>query len=106
MKLIYKAGDIIEAHIISGLLDAEGIESHVSGHYLQGGVGELAPSGFSNVHVDDKDIDKAKVIIEEYEKKLNKPSLKNDQEKTDSLIKLIFISLFVFFIFYVYLLTK
>lgn len=106
MKLIYKAGDIIEAHIIAGLLDAEGIESHVSGHYLQGGVGELAPSGFSNIHVDDKDIDNAKVIIEEYEKKLNKSSLTNDQNKPDNLIKLILISLFVFFIFYVYLLTK
>jgi len=70
MKLIYRAADIIEAHIISGLLQAHGIESHVSGHYLQGGIGELAPAGFANIHVDNKDIDKATTVIEEYENNL------------------------------------
>lgn len=106
MKLIYKAGDIIEAHIISGLLDAEGIESHVSGHYLQGGVGELAPTGFSNIHVDDKDIDKAKVIIEEYENNLNRGAITDNTKNPPILTKIVVISLFAFFIFYIYILTK
>jgi len=67
MKLIYRAGDIIEAHIVSGLLQANGIEAHVNGHYLQGGIGELAPAGVANIHVQDKDIALAGEIIEEYE---------------------------------------
>lgn len=106
MKLIYKAGDIIEAHIISGLLDAEGIESHVSGHYLQGAVGELAPTGFSNIHVDDKDIDKAKTIIAEYENKLNRLPVTDEAKNPVILTKIVVIGLFAFFIFYVYILTR
>jgi len=72
MKLIYRAGDIIEAHIVSGLLQANGIEAHVSGHYLQGGIGELAPAGFANIHVQDTDIALASQIIEEYESNIGK----------------------------------
>ena len=67
MKLIYRASDILEAHIISGLLKTYGIEAHVSGQYLQGGIGELAPAGFSNIHVEDTDIDQAMLVIAEYE---------------------------------------
>lgn len=69
MIIIYKAQDIIEAHIVAGLLNAEGIESHVSGHYLQGGIGELAVAGFANVHVLDEDVLQAKQVIAEYESK-------------------------------------
>lgn len=71
MKLIYKAGNITEAHIVSGLLNANGIKTHVGGHYLQGGVGELAAFDFANVHVADEDIQSAKTIITEYEGKNN-----------------------------------
>ena len=68
MKLIYKAKDIIEAHIISGLLDSNNIDSHVGGHYLQGGVGDLAASDFATISVADNDVEEAISIIKEYEK--------------------------------------
>ncbi len=67
MKIIYKAGDITEAHIVAGLLNANNIETHVGGFYLQGGVGDLAAMDFVNVQVDDEDIQKAVEIISEYE---------------------------------------
>ena len=67
MKLVYRAGDIIEASIVSGMLQANGIESHVGGYYLQGGIGELAAQGFANVHVPDEDFDRAETLIAEYE---------------------------------------
>ena len=67
MKLIYKAKDITEAHIVSGMLNSNGIKAHVSGYYLQGGVGELAAMDFANVHVADEDVPSAKLIITEYE---------------------------------------
>ena len=69
MKLIYKAKDIIEAHIISGLLESSNIESHVGGHYLQGGVGDLAASDFATLSVADNDVNEALLIIKGYEKK-------------------------------------
>jgi hypothetical protein len=68
MKLVYSASDIIEANIVAGMLKAHGIESHVGGYYLQGGIGELAARDFVNVHVADEDVGLAKALIEDYEK--------------------------------------
>lgn len=49
MQLIFRASNILEAHILAGLLDTHGIESHVAGHYLQGAVGDLPASDFAHV---------------------------------------------------------
>ncbi|NIN61126.1 MAG: DUF2007 domain-containing protein [Gammaproteobacteria bacterium] len=68
MKIVYKARDITEAHIVSGMLQTNGIEAHVGGHYLQGGIGDLAALDFANVQVADEDIDRARSLIAEYEK--------------------------------------
>lgn len=67
MQIIYQAADIMEAHIVSGMLRANGIASHVGGHYLQGAIGELAPMGFANVFVADADVAAALPIIHDYE---------------------------------------
>lgn len=67
MKTIYKAGNITEAHIVSGMLSAHGIENHVGGHHLQGGVGEMATMDFARVWVEDEDYEAALPIIAEYE---------------------------------------
>ncbi|MGV6827678.1 MAG: putative signal transducing protein, partial [bacterium] len=40
MKRIYSAANPTEANIVVGMLQAEGIDAHLTGHYLQGGVGE------------------------------------------------------------------
>lgn len=76
MKLIYKAENIAEAHIIAGMLKSHGIEAHVGGHYLQGGIGELMAMGFANIHVRDEDVSKAKSIIQSYENKQTKSPTK------------------------------
>ena len=68
MKLVYRASDIIEANIVAGMLQANGIDAHVGGYYLQGGIGELAARDFANVHVADEDVERAKSLIEDYEK--------------------------------------
>lgn len=67
MKLIYNAGDILEAEIVSGMLAANGIDSHVGGYYLQGGIGEVSVSDFARVYVADEDVNAAVVLIKEYE---------------------------------------
>ncbi|MDC0661532.1 putative signal transducing protein [Marinobacter sp. SS21] len=68
MRIAYRAKDLAEAHIVAGLLRARGIESHVGGHFLQGAMGEIGASGFTNVHVDDDDYPKAREIVGEYER--------------------------------------
>ena len=67
MKLVYRASNIIEANIVAGMLRAQGIETHVGGFYLQGGIGELAAQDFANVHVADEDVELARKLIAEYE---------------------------------------
>jgi len=81
MKLIYKASNIIEAHIIKGLLESHGIAAHVGGYYLQGGVGDLAVRDFATLHVADEDQQRAIEIISEYEgDNRPKPPHTTDQE--------------------------
>ncbi|MEN8226403.1 MAG: DUF2007 domain-containing protein, partial [Bacteroidota bacterium] len=41
MKCIFEASSGLEAHMISNLLQQDGIEARIDGEYLQGGVGEL-----------------------------------------------------------------
>ncbi|SOB76339.1 Putative signal transducing protein [Marinobacter sp. LV10R510-11A] len=67
MQIAYRAKDIIEAHIVAGLLKANGIETYVGGLYLQGAMGEIGAAGFSNVHVEDEDLYPARQVITEYE---------------------------------------
>ena len=67
MKIVYRAGDITEAEIVKGMLLSNNIEAHVSGYYLQGGIGELAPTDLAKVHVPDEDVERAREIISEYE---------------------------------------
>lgn len=67
MVKIYSAADLTEAHIVSGMLQANGIEAHVGGHYLQGGIGELAAMDFASVYIDDNDREPARQLIDSYE---------------------------------------
>ena len=67
MITVYRAANILEAHIVAGMLEAEGITTYVAGHYLQGGVGELAPLDMARVDVDEEKYDEAKIHVERYE---------------------------------------
>lgn len=67
MVKIYDASDITEAHIVRGMLEAHGIEAHVGGHYLQGGIGELVVQGFATVYVEDSEVVAARSLVDAYE---------------------------------------
>ncbi len=67
MIIVYNAGDITEAEIVKGMLLSNNIEAHVSGYYLQGGIGETSPMDLAKVHVSDEDYERAKEIIRGYE---------------------------------------
>lgn len=67
MKIIFKANDILEAHIVAGMLQSYGIATHVGGHYLQGAVGDLAPMGIANIFVQDNQVEEAEQLVAEYQ---------------------------------------
>lgn len=84
MQIAYRARDITEAHIIAGMLGAHGIEAHVGGHYLQGAMGEIGAAGFSNVHVDDEDVYRARALIDDYESGRPVPATKPADQDTSA----------------------
>lgn len=67
MIKIYQATNLTEANILRGLLEAHGIDAYVSGHYLQGGIGELSAMDFHGLLVPDEDADRARAVIKDYE---------------------------------------
>jgi hypothetical protein len=67
MANIYSANSSIEAELIKNLLAQHGVEAHVSGYYLQGGIGELPVFNLIQVQVADEDEAAALNIIRDYE---------------------------------------
>jgi len=67
MQIVYEAANTIEANLLKGLLEQEGIETFVNGEYLVGAIGELPVSGIVNLSVEEDDMAKALKIIEAYE---------------------------------------
>ncbi|WP_410473992.1 DUF2007 domain-containing protein [Guyparkeria sp. TX1] len=86
MKTIYRAADILEAHIVAGMLNAEGIEAEVAGFYQQGAVGQLAPQDFARVMlIDERDEDRAERVIAEYEQREPAPPSERDQASDEAM---------------------
>jgi len=75
MKNIFEASNSLEAHMISNLLEQEGIKSNIEGEYLQGGVGELQTQGLVRVTVEDSNYDAARSLVKEWESK--QPSIES-----------------------------
>ncbi len=67
MVKIFTAKNSIEANIVRGMLEANGIEAWVEGEYLQGAIGELSAIDFAFVTVNERDKDAALRLVHEYE---------------------------------------
>lgn len=67
MPKVYSAQNPVDAHIVKGLLEQQGITALVNGEYLQGGIGELPLIDLVTVRVAESDVVAAREIIREYE---------------------------------------
>jgi hypothetical protein len=67
MIKIYSAQNAVDAHIVKGLLEQQGISARVNGEYLQGGIGELPLIGLVTVSVTEEDYANARKVLSEYE---------------------------------------
>ena len=65
---VFSASSTTEAHLVQGLLAQHGIESEVTGHYLQGAFGELPVTNMIQVLVDSVDEQRAKDIVDKYDR--------------------------------------
>ncbi len=74
MKIIYRADTLIDAHLVKGALEAEGMFAFVAGEQLTGAVGELPRWGLVHVMVADCDVERALPIARAIEAALAAPA--------------------------------
>ncbi|MBT9539054.1 DUF2007 domain-containing protein [Thiobacillus sp.] len=67
MQTVYEASNAVEAHILQGYLEQEGIAVQIVGAYLQGGVGELPAHGLVRLLADEANFDRARAAIQRWE---------------------------------------
>jgi hypothetical protein len=82
MIKVYRARDIMDAHIVKGLLEQQGIRAHVDGQFLHGAMGELPTMDFVTVSVDDDNAAQARRVIEDYDRAMTEQQA--DDTETDS----------------------
>ena len=78
MIKVYTAQSSIDAYLIKGLLESEGIPAVVRGAALQGGIGELPAMGLITVNVARHLAAEAAAVIKAYEQ--SDPLDENDGE--------------------------
>ena len=71
MQRVFVGRNLSETHIVSGMLNAAGIDAQVRGHYLAGGYGELPITSDTLPSVwiiDAAQMASARVLVAEYER--------------------------------------
>ena len=68
MKTVFDAENSLEAHMIAGMLEQQGIGAWVLGDTLQGGTGELPAGSLVRVVTNDDQADRAREILHEWER--------------------------------------
>jgi len=51
MRIVYRAENIVDAHLVKGTLEGHGLVAFVTGEYLTGGMGQLPASDLVAVMV-------------------------------------------------------
>ena len=67
MKCVYEASDVLEAHVIQGLLEQHRISSFIEGEYLIGAVGELPAGGLVRILVNNDDQCEGASLMRDYD---------------------------------------
>lgn len=66
MQVVFEPGNLIEAHLVKGLLGQAGIEAWVRGEHLVGAMGELPMIGLLAVMASDEDAARAREVIADW----------------------------------------
>lgn len=79
MVPVYDAAHSTDAHLMKNLLEQAGIASYIRGEYLQGGLGDIPVSGMMQVCVDAADVERARAIIDDW----NRGAAQVSDDETD-----------------------
>ena len=73
MRVVYEAENIIDAHLVKGLLEQDGVPAFVSGGYLTGALGELPVMGLVTVSVPESECARAAGILATLQRERARP---------------------------------
>ena len=79
MQVVYMPENIIDAHLIKGLLASLGIDSFIRGEHLVGAIGELPAIGLLAVMVADEDLAAARTVIQDWDRAEIEPESSPDE---------------------------
>ncbi|MGH8164274.1 MAG: DUF2007 domain-containing protein [Rhodanobacteraceae bacterium] len=65
MRIVYRAENLVDAHLVKDVLDQAGIPCFVNGEYLIGGVGQLPARDFVTVSVPGICVESAEPLVRE-----------------------------------------
>ena len=67
MKCVYNAADMLEAHVIVGMMQQHRISAFIEGEYLTGAIGDLSAQNYVRVMVNNDDYDKGRELVQQYD---------------------------------------
>jgi hypothetical protein len=70
MRIIYRAQNLIDAHLVKDALESAEIPAFISGEYLAGGVGQLPALDYVAVLVPASSVEMAEPIVREIDSAL------------------------------------
>ena len=82
MRKVFEAIDMLEAHVVRGVLQQEGIAGFIQGEYLHGGMGDLPVSGLVRIEVNDPDFEQARSVITQWEQEQKPAAIENSNNWT------------------------
>jgi hypothetical protein len=65
MRIVYRAQNLIDAHLVKDALEHAEVPAFISGEYLTGGVGQLPALDYVAVLVPDSSLEAAEPIVRE-----------------------------------------
>lgn len=66
MQKIYEPENLMEGELLQAMLASEGVEAHLTGRHLLGGIGELPVFGLLGISVDNDQAERARALITAY----------------------------------------
>jgi hypothetical protein len=70
MRIIYRAQNLIDAHLVKDALEGADVPAFISGEYLTGGVGQLPALDYVAVLVPESSLSIAEPIVHEIDRAL------------------------------------
>ncbi|HEV2607821.1 MAG TPA: DUF2007 domain-containing protein [Xanthomonadaceae bacterium] len=83
MRVVYEPENLIDAHLVKGVLEQAGIPVYLRGEFLVGGIGELPVSGLLALCVPEVSEDEARGVLAALEEDRARPLADADEADGD-----------------------